>query len=199
MLVCVFSVYACLSVSLCIHVSIPDFWGLCILCALSLCVSGCWSSDFDCPLSLFPPLPSLYTPAVTPCSYNHVNGTLDEDEKIEPTPIIIFEVCVRGREGGGERDSMLHNEVPCGECVYTHVTCGERVYVRSFVRVCSLRFIFFYVHGRCVFCFNYLLRHSVFCLTNYLLRHSLCYPPLSTLPSTLAYVYIPVLIHCSWA
>jgi len=24
--------------------------------------------------------------------YNHVNGTLDEDEKIEPTPIIIFEV-----------------------------------------------------------------------------------------------------------
>jgi uridine kinase len=24
--------------------------------------------------------------------YNHVNGTLDADEKIEPTPIIIFEV-----------------------------------------------------------------------------------------------------------
>ena len=26
--------------------------------------------------------------------YNHVNGTLDEDEKIEPTPIIIFEVSM---------------------------------------------------------------------------------------------------------
>jgi len=24
--------------------------------------------------------------------YNHVNGTLDADEKVEPTPIIIFEV-----------------------------------------------------------------------------------------------------------
>jgi hypothetical protein len=105
-------------------------------CELSLCVSGCWSSDFDCPLSLFPPLPSSYTPAVTPCSYNHVNGTLDEDEKIEPTPIIIFEVCVSEgeKEGGGERACYIM-KFPCGECVYTHVTCGERVYVRSFVRV----------------------------------------------------------------
>jgi uridine kinase len=43
--------------------------------------------------------------------YNHVNGTLDEDEKIEPTPIIIFEVgahaverrvaAARAGQGGG--------------------------------------------------------------------------------------------------
>ena len=49
--------------------------------------------------------------------YNHVNGTLDADEKIEPTPIIIFEVFTtyalytinylrgRGLEARAERDS----------------------------------------------------------------------------------------------
>ena len=88
-------------------------------CELSLCVSGCWSSDFDCPLSLFPPLPSSSTPAVTPCSYNHVNGTLDEDEKIEPTPIIIFEVCVSEgeKEGGRGRACYIMKFLVVNVCI----------------------------------------------------------------------------------